>query len=187
MKKLLSIVLASALCAPAFAQKMGSSNSNAPTVKQTVMAGEAKISLDYTSITWASGATMGRILDKEGGAKVRARTNDTASKAPLGALSTSVDLMCGDVHLPAGEYQVYFTITEDLAWQINFQGKDKTHTMKLDLANSDHESKRLMLCLYAGEEEGAGVYVAFGKQSGMLSLKPHSGKEAKDANAKDSK
>ncbi len=176
MTKILSFVLAAALCAPAFAQKMGSTNSDAPTVKQTVMAGDAKISLDYTSITWASGKTMARIMDKEKGAGVRERVNGSAGDSPLGSLTTSVDLKCGDLLLPAGEYQIYFTIGDDLAWSINFKSGDKTHTMKLALSDSEHESKRLMLCLYAGEEEGAGVYVAFGKHSGMLDLKPHAAK-----------
>lgn len=172
MTKMLSFALAAALCAPAFAQKMGMTNSDAPTVKQTVMAGDAKISLDYTSITWASGKTMTAIMDKEKGARYRERINGGASESPLGSLTTSVDLMCGELHIPAGEYKVYFTITDDLAWQINFMGKEKTHTMKLPLADADHESKRLLLCLYAGEDEGAGVYVSFGKHSGMLDLKP---------------
>ncbi|MBL8727212.1 MAG: hypothetical protein JNM25_02195 [Planctomycetes bacterium] len=176
MTKILSFALAAALCAPAFAQKMGSSNSDAPTVKQTVMAGDAKISLDYTSITWASGRTMTAIMDKEKGGRMRERINGSASDSPLGSLTTSVDLMCGELVIPAGEYKVFFTITDDLAWQINFMGKEKTHTMKLPLTESEHESKRLMLCLYAGEEEGAGVYVAFGKHSGMLDLKPNAAK-----------
>jgi hypothetical protein len=176
MTKILSFALAAALCAPAFAQKMGSSNSDAPTVKQTVMAGDAKISLDYTSITWASGRTMTGLMDKDKGGRMRERVNGSAKDSPLGSLNTSVDLMCGELQIPAGDYKVYFTITDDLAWQINFMGKDKTHTMTLPLAEAEHESKRLMLCLYAGEEEGAGVYVAFGKHSGMLDLKPHAAK-----------
>lgn len=183
MKKLLSVFLATALCTPVFAQKMGMTNNDAPTLKQTIMAGEAKISLDYTSITWASGQTMSRIMDKENGARARKRINDSASQAPLGMLNTSVDLKCGDVMIPAGEYSVYFTVTDDLAWQINFQGKDKTHTVKLALQDSEHESKRLLLCLYAGDDAGAGVYVAFGKQSGMLNLMPAGSKEAKEANS----
>jgi len=173
MTKILSFALAAALCAPAFAQKMGSTNTNAPTVKQTIMADDAKISLDYTSITWASGKTMERIMDKEAGARMRTRINESAGDSPLGSLSTSVDLMCGDLHIPAGEYKIHFTIGDDLGWSINFKGKDKTHTTKLALSDSEHESKRLMMCLYAGEDEGAGVYVAFGKHSGMLELKPH--------------
>ena len=169
----LSFALAATLCVPAFAQKMGMTNSDAPTVKQTVAAGDAKISLDYTSITWATGKTMTAIMDKEKGARFRTRINEGASESPLGSLNTSVDLMCGNEHIPAGEYKVYFTITDDLAWQINFQGKEKTHTVKLELADSGHESKRLLLCLYAGDDDGAGVYVSFGKMAGMLSLKPH--------------
>lgn len=176
MKKILAVCLAAALCAPAFAQKMGSSNTNAPTIKQSIVAGDAKMSLDYTSITWASGQTMARLMDKEGGARARTRTNENASKAPLGAFTTSVAVMVGDLHLPAGEYKVFFTITEDLAWQINFQSGDKTHTTKLPVQESEHESKRLLLCLYAGDEEGAGVYVAFGKHGGMLNIKPHAAK-----------
>ncbi len=169
MKQLLSFALAVALCAPAFAQKMGSSNSNAPTVKQTVMAGDAKMSLDYTSITWAGGATMTAIADKEKGERIRTRVNSQAAEKPLATFSTSVDVTCGDLKLAAGEYQVYFTIDADLAWNLNFKSGDKVMTQKLKLEDSGHESKRLMMCFYA-EDNGAGVYLAFGKQSGMLSF-----------------
>ena len=183
MKNLISIVLATALCAPAFAQKTGMSNQDAPTIKQTIMAGANKISLDYTAITWASGKTMSDILDKANGANARKGLNNRGPKSPLATFSTSIDVMCGDLQIPAGEYQVFFTITEELVWQINFQGKDKTLTTKLEVANDEkHESKRLLLCLYAGEESGAGVYVAFGKQSGMINFKTGS-KGATDAKA----
>ncbi|MFY9345397.1 MAG: hypothetical protein WAT39_23095 [Planctomycetota bacterium] len=179
MKTILSLAFAAALCAPVSAQKMGMTNTNAPTVKQTVMAGDAKISLDYTSITWASGSTMTAIMDKDKGARARTRVNNTAPNEPLGTLSTSIDVTCGDLQLGAGEYKVYFTIGDDLSWNINFASKDKTHTMKLALAASEHESKRLLLCLYAEEDGAAGVYVSFGKQSGMLSFKPGAKKEGK--------
>lgn len=175
MKKLLTIALAAALCAPAFAQKMGMTNSNAPTVKQAVESEGAKISLNYTSITWADGKTMNMLTDKEKGARSRQRLNDNAAKSPLGSFSTSVSVKCGDLVLAAGEYSVYFTITEDCQWQINFADKDgKAQTMVLPVQKSEHESKRLLLCLYA-EEEGAGVYVSFGLMSGMLTFVPHSG------------
>jgi hypothetical protein len=174
--KFLSFALAAALCAPAFAQKMGSTNADAPSVKQSLMAGDAKVALDYTSITWAAGKTMARIMDKENGARMRARVNESAADAPLGSMTTSVDLMCGDLHLPAGDYKLFFTITDDLAWHINFQGAEKTHTLKLPLGDSPQESKRLKLCLYAGDDDGAGIYVAFGKHHGSLALKPHMAK-----------
>lgn len=169
MKKLLSIVLAAALCAPAFAQKMGSTNTNAPALKQSITAGDAKMSLDYTSIVWAEGKMMARLGDKENGAKARERFNAAGPNAPLGQFTSSVDVKCGDLALPAGEYAVYFTIADDLSWSINFKAGDKVHSQKLKLDNSEHESKNLMMCLYA-EEGGAGAYLAFGKLSGMLSF-----------------
>lgn len=175
MKILLSAVLAAALCTPAFAQRMGSANRNAPMLKQSITAGDATMSLNYTSITWASGKTMTALADKENGARARKMVNDSAAQQPLADFSTSVDVMCGDLHLAAGDYKLYFTVDDECAWHLNFQGKgqDAAQSMKLDLQNSEHESKRLMMCLYAEETAGAGVYVAFGSSSGMLSFKPH--------------
>ncbi len=167
MKTLLSFALAAALCAPAFAQKQGMSNNDAPEMKQSIAAGAAKMSLDYTSITWATGKTMTALMDKEKGGRARERVNGNAANAPLASFKTSVDCKCGDAVLPAGDYQVFFTIGDDLAWSLNFKNGDKVVSTKLKLDNSDHESKRLMMCLYA-EDNGAGVYIAFGKQSGMI-------------------
>ncbi len=173
MKTFLTLALAAALCAPVSAQKQGGTNRNAPTIKQSITSGKAEMSLDYTSITWASGSTMEKIMNKETGADSRKGVNANATKEPLATFKTSVDVMCGDLHLAAGEYKVFYTIDEDLNWSINFMMGDKTHTMKLELADSEHESKRLMMCLYAGEKAGAGVYVAFGSKSGMIEFKPH--------------
>lgn len=183
MKNLLSIALVTALCAPAFAQKSGMSNQDAPTIKQTIMAGTNKISLDYTSITWADGKTMSAILDKASGADARKRMNANGPKNPLASFSTSTDVTLGELQIPAGDYQVFFTITEELAWQINFQGREKTLTTNLNVSNEgEHESKRLLLCLHA-VDNNVGVYVAFGKQSGMLTFKTGGGKAASDAKA----
>jgi hypothetical protein len=171
MKKILSFVLAAALCAPAFAQKSGSSNTNAPSLKQSIEAKGASMSLDYYSVTWAEGRTMARLMDKENGAQARKRLNDNAANNAIGTFKTSVDVSCGDTMLAAGEYSVFFTIDEDLNWSINFKSGEKVHSHKLTLADSGHESKMLLLCLYAAEK-GAGVYVAFGSKSGDLQFAP---------------
>ena len=171
--KILTLALAAALCAPALAQKMGMTNTNAPTIKQTITANDVTMSLDYTSITWADGATMTRLADKENGARVRERVNKTAPNEPLATFKSSVDVKFGDVSLPAGEYQVYFTVGDDLAWSLNFKSGDKVHTTKLQLSDATgHESKRLLMSLYAGDGGGAGVYLAFGKMGGMLNITP---------------
>lgn len=171
MMKLLSFALAAALCAPAFAQKMGMSNNGAPEIKQSLTAGTAKMSLDYTSITWADGKTMGMLADKDKGAKVRERINKTGPDNPLATFTTSIDCQCGDAMLPAGDYKVFFSIGEDMTWSLNFKNGDKVMTTKLKLEDSGHEGKRLLMCLYA-EDTGAGVYLAFGKMSGMVSFMP---------------
>jgi hypothetical protein len=173
MKKFLTFALAAALCTPVFAQKTGMSNNNAPTVEQSVMAGGAKMSLNYISITWASGKTLESAMDKENGAGTRDYINGQATKKPLASFSTTVAVTSGYIKLDAGDYKVYYTISEACEWQINFAGKDdKVATMKLPLMDNGQPSKRLMMCLYAGDTEGAGVYIAFGEKMCMLDFKP---------------
>lgn len=173
MKKFLSIVLATSLLTPAFAQKMGSSNRNAPTVKQEITAGDTKVSLNYTAITWGDGSTMGNVMNKENGADTRKMVNGAAAKSPMGTFTNSVDLKVGDLNLPAGEYQVFFTINDDLSWNINFAAKDKVQTMKLALMeNAGHEHKQLVMSLYAADPKTAAIYLGFGKHGGMLTLTP---------------
>jgi hypothetical protein len=171
MKSFLSLALAAALCAPAFAQKMGSTNSNAPALSQSITIGEAKMSLDYTSITWADGKTMSAIADKEKGARARTRVNNSAANAPLGKFTSSIDCKCGEATLAAGSYDVYFTIGDDLGWSLNFKSGDKVTTTKLDLKSGEHESKRLQMLLHA-TDNGAGAWLSFGKMSGMLAFAP---------------
>lgn len=169
MKSFLSLALAAALCAPAFAQKMGSTNSNAPALSQSITIGEAKMSLDYTSITWADGKTMSAIADKEKGARARTRVNNSAANAPLGKFTSSIDCKCGEATLAAGSYDVYFTIGDDLGWSLNFKSGDKVTTTKLDLKSGEHESKRLQMLLHA-TDNGAGAWLSFGKMSGMIAF-----------------
>jgi len=178
MKKILTLALALTLTTPSFAQRMGSLNRNAPTVKQSVEAGQAKISLNYTSINWGDGRTMKMVSDKENGARARQMVNGSAAENPIAQFSSSVNVDCGELHIPAGDYKVYFTVDDDCVWHINFHAKDaeKALSMKLDLMPSDHQSKNLLMCLYA-EDDGAGVYLSFGTHSGMLSIKPAAKKD----------
>jgi hypothetical protein len=171
MSKFVSLAAAALLfAAPSFAQKMGMANNDAPTISQTIETKGAKITLNYTSITWATGQTMDAAMNKEKGASTRKRINDTAKNAPLGEFTTSTDVTCGDLKIPAGSYKLAFTINDNTDWEINFINGDKTLTMKLPLMASPEEAKRLLLCLYAGNEGGAGVYVSFGKKMCMLNF-----------------
>jgi hypothetical protein len=171
MMKILSLVLVAALCAPASAQKMGMTNSNPPALKQSITAGDAKMSLDYMSITWADGKTMGMLADKDKGAGYRERVNKSGPGSPLATFSTSADVKLGELAIPAGEYQVFFTIGDDLSWSMNFKQGDKVLTHKLAMMDSPEQNKRLLLCLYAADA-GAGVYCAFGNKMTMLNFTP---------------
>ncbi|MFO1077083.1 MAG: hypothetical protein U1E73_05075 [Planctomycetota bacterium] len=176
MKKFLTLALIAFLCTPAFAQKMGSRNRNAPTIKQSIAVGGQTISFDYTSIAW--GNTVEMVMDKDKGAEARAMVNQMAERAPLATFTTSADCKCGDLALPAGEYKVSFTVSDECVWSLNFKGKDdKSLSLKLDLMDTPQESKRLLLCLYAGDDEGAGLYVSFGKKMCMLNFMPSKDKK----------
>jgi hypothetical protein len=175
MNKLLSLALAAALCAPAFAQVSGMINQGAPTMSQTLTAGGAKIQLDYTSIAWGRGEMFTKAMDKADGADARKGINELSKKKPIGSFSTSVDVTIGTLKIPAGEYKIGFTITENLDWEINFMGKE-TLTMKLPLMdNKEMPHKRLLCSLFAGDDKGAGVYIAFGEKWCILNVAPGGG------------
>lgn len=164
MKKLLSFALALALCAPIFAQAN-------PKIDQTITAGDVKMSLNYTARSYGEGKTVAMLMDKEGGKEMRAMMNERMAARPMATFSSTVDCKCGDAMLPAGEHQIYFTVGDDLAITMHFKQGDKTVSTKLALKEEGHEAKRLLMCLYA-EETGAGVYLAYGKMSGMVSFVP---------------
>lgn len=176
MKKLLSLVLAVAICAPAFAQR-------GPKLEQTITSGTTKMTLNYTSLSYGEGKTVGTLLDKEGGKEMRQMMNERSANRPLATFSTSINVKCGDAVLAAGEYGVYFTVSDELVWTINFKQGEKVVSSVVKLDDSQHESKRLLMCLYA-EEAGAGVYLSFGKMSGMLSFQPHEGKATEASGGK---
>jgi hypothetical protein len=171
MFRLFPFVLAAALCMPAFAQKMGSSNANAAVVKQTVTHENATFALDYHAINWVDGKMMKLLADKEKGARQRQRVNGSGPQSPLATFNTSVACKCGDLELAAGEYKVYFTITEDCTWQINFLAEgQEAKSLALGLMDTPESSKILMMCLFACADEGAGVYLAFGDKFCILTF-----------------
>ena len=170
MRRRLPLVLG-LLLAPATAQRDGSININAPKVTQTVTSGSTRISLAYTALAWGRGAIVKKAMAK-GGYDTRKTINDLALSRPAGVFGTSVDLTCGDLKIPAGEYGLAFTINDNCEWQINFMGRE-TLTMKLPLNdNKERPSAMLVLSLYAGEQGCVCCYIAFGDQACVLTLTP---------------
>ncbi|MFO0980328.1 MAG: hypothetical protein U1E76_01065 [Planctomycetota bacterium] len=67
---------------PAFAQKMGSANRNAPTINQTITFGKDTIEISYISITWAEGNWAKSLEDEAKKAQMRAGINKSSRDQP---------------------------------------------------------------------------------------------------------
>lgn len=173
MKRLaLTLIAAGFLAVPALAQKMGSSNRNAPTVKQSITLDPiGTVSLDYTAIQFGSGRWAATLENEQTRDQMRERINGQANATPLAAFTTEKDVDIGGKHVPAGTYKMSFTISDDYKWQVTLIG-DETITIPLNLEKTEMASKRLVCSLHAGDEDGtAGVYIAFGEQWGLLTIK----------------
>jgi len=174
MNRYVTLVVGLLMAVPVAAQKSGMINQNAPKLTQSLTAGEAKIQLDYTSIAWGQGQAFNAAMDK-GNGDARKQINELAKSKPIGSFTTSVDLTCGDVKIPAGEYKLGFIITDNMEWQMSFMGKD-TINVKLPLTDSKEKQSTMLVCsLFAGDRGTAGCYVAFGQKSCVVNFAPASG------------
>jgi hypothetical protein len=164
MKSLVvSAFLALCAAAPASAQKMGSTNANAPRCTTSITAGGMTVEIAFTSITMAAGKTMEQINSEKGEA-TRTRINASAEKNPLAELKTSSDITVGGKAVKAGTYAMFFTIDEKMKWHLNLASKDGKIDWTLDLKDAP-EMKRLHIILGAGDEDGtAKLTIGFGKK-----------------------
>ncbi|MFH0945007.1 MAG: hypothetical protein V2A76_07400 [Planctomycetota bacterium] len=175
MLKFAFIVLSLGLFAlPATAQKMGMINRNAPAIEQKMDLGSTgTVSLKYTGITWGAGAWAKALEDEGKRDQARQRINQTADKSPLGSFECSKDVQIDDVLVPAGKYDLAFKLDDDFAWQIALAKEGSSISIPLTLTQAEEASKRLVVSVYAGDEDfTGGLYVAFGMDSGMLSITP---------------
>jgi hypothetical protein len=168
---LVAVVL---LSAPALAQKMGSSNRNAPAIRQTMTIGNQSIELGYTAITWAGGQWAAALKDEGSRGEWRVRINESAAKSPLGSLKLTTALDFGGVKVEPGAWKLGFTLNDNFDWQITMIGESGTTVqVPLVLKEVGEASRRLMLALAAGDEDGtAKVVVAFGNSRCDLLLAP---------------
>ena len=162
------IVVAALLVActgtPALAQRMGSANRNAPQVTQGITLGAAKLDLNYTSITWASGQWAAQLANDASKAAFRDNLNAAAAKAPLGALTTTAAFTIGGQKVEAGTYKLAFTLDDKYQWQITLSNDAGSVVIPLPLKTVEEDSRRLVTSLRAGEQDfTAEIVVAFGK------------------------
>ncbi|MCA8943580.1 MAG: DUF2911 domain-containing protein [Planctomycetes bacterium] len=185
---LLSFALA--LGTPAFAQKMGGTNHNAPMLTQTFTSDDKSVDfvVEYTAITWADGQFMTRVMDKENGGRVREHVNRVAPTQPLGSLRADSPLQIGGTNVPKGMYALYFTIGEDLVWSVNLQNeKDESMVfswkLSLDTVKKKHSRLRVLLAP-AESARNAELEVSFGNMQGALEVARGSEKKAESQPSK---
>lgn len=158
---------------PAFAQKMGSTNRNAPSIKQQMTIGNQSIELGYIAISWASGQWAAATSDEATRGEWRTRINEAAPKSPLGSLKVTTAITMAGVKVEPGAYKLAFTLDEKFQWQITLFGDAATLQVPLALKSGDESKGRLMLALCAADEEGsAAIELAFGKQRATVPLLP---------------
>lgn len=168
------------LCAPAAAQRMGSTNRAAPTVTESIEFKDGpKLEVSYQSITWAGGQMMRRLMDKEGGAGAREGFNRRAVGSPLGTVAASAGFTLGGKAVDAGEYDLYFTIDEDLKWHLVLASKTTDGPpidWALPLEDTDNHRSRLGIDLGAGDEDNTGVLrISFGTKHCAVAFAPGEG------------
>lgn len=148
------------------AQRMGSSNSGAPTVSQSIkFSNGAALSIEYASITWASGSTMDRIASDDSG-RFRQRINSSAEKNPLGSATVTKAVTLGGKVVKAGDYKLYFTLDEKNAWHMVMASGSTKHDWKLPLEEGSKMKSRLTMSLSAAKQDSAAnLAVSFGKMS----------------------
>lgn len=155
------------LCAPAAAQIGGSANRAAPTLTENItFPSGAMLEVSYKSATWAEGRMMKALTDKEEGEGTRSAFNRRAAGSPLGSLQAKMDFTVGGKTVAAGEYDLYFTIDEDLKWHLVLANKT-TDGPNIDwllaLEEGDKHRTRLGIDLGAGDDNNTGeLRISFG-------------------------
>jgi len=175
MKVIIATTLAlCALSGPASAQRMGMINQNAPSIEQKMDLGKTGvIELSYAGINFGQGNWASTLEDEKRREGMRTRINSTADQAPLGTFSTTKNIKLGETSVQAGEYDLAFKLNDEFEWELSLTSDDAKATVPLELADTEELSKRLVLSVYAGDEDfTGGLYLAFGQRFGMLSITP---------------
>jgi len=179
----IALVALTAFSAPAAAQVTGSTNRNAPKMEQTCDLGSERVlTLNYTAITFAGGNWAASLADESRRDRMKAYINGKADSAPIAFFETTSDMMINETRVAAGEYDMAFVLNDDFKWDLRLKSDSGSIMIALNLTDSPMASKRLIMSLHGGEEDGtAGVYIAFGEQIGTLDLTPAPEKKADGA------
>lgn len=176
------------LAVPAAAQVSGSINRDAPTVTNSIaFADGSKITIDYKAIHFGQGAWLERFEAMKGDEQRLERFNKGAAAAPIGTVTTSMPCTVAGRQVPAGSFDMFFTVSARAGWVLNLKDKGNAEApaiqWRLALKETDSQETRLKIALTAGEAANqAQVSVAFGQQAVSVPVAP-TAKDAKNAPA----
>lgn len=165
------------LATPLTAQRMGSTNRNAPTAGCFIeFAGGNRIEVSYQAITLAEGKFMKRLEDwrkaedKEQAEGWIERFNATAQKKPLGKVKIKGKLTLGGKDVAAGEYGMAFMLDEKINWKVAIldEKQEIKASFNLETKAPKATARRLGMWLAAGDRGGADLGIAFGDVSTKL-------------------
>ena len=174
MKILLTIGTAATMLAlPLGAQRMGHSNTNAPTVQQSLVLGDmGSVTVSYTSITWGGGRWAQALASPASRDGMRATVNEAAVTDPLGTLETSVNLTIGPKQLAAGNYKLAFMINEEFSWELVLSNDSQRTVVPLEFGSNALKSERLQILLMSGDEDFTGrLFIGFSDKAADLGVK----------------
>ena len=187
MKRLTFFALGFALAVPASAQVSGSINGDAPTVSSAIaFKNGSKIELSYTAIHFGKGMWMAAKEDED----KRERLNNFAPKKPIGKVSTTADLVAAGRTVPAGNYAMFFTVSERGSWILNLrpEGEGELIRWGLRLSKTDKQLSRMSISLAAGDKgDSAQLTVAFGDLAVSVPVTPGAAKDGAKPTSRGSK
>jgi len=162
MKTLPIAVCAALLAAVVPAQVSGSINQNAPVVAHSITMGPTKLELTYSAIRFGQGAWQ-KILENT---EAHEKFNTFAEKSPIGSVKTNAPVMAAGHEVPAGEYTMFFTVSEQAGWVLNLKPKTgESIRWRLVLTPSAAKNDCLKISLDPTAQNGTcSLTIAFGSE-----------------------
>lgn len=154
----------SLLALPLTAQVSGSIKRDAPTVENTIKFADGEsLTMSYTAIRFGEGQWMAYLERKD----AYERFNQGAMARPIGSVTASCDLQVGQNAVPAGEYDMYFSLHEQAGWLLNLRkkgGEGDPILWRVVTVDSEQDCSRIRFDLTPGEAgDTAHINLMFGK------------------------
>ena len=170
------------LAVPAQAQISGSINRDAPTVSRSIQFKDlGTLTVKYTAIHFGKGAWQG-ILKNTGRHE---GFNKRAESRPIGSIKTTVVATASGREIPAGNYDLFFTVSEQAGFILNLKNKGDSEAKpirwRMAMTETKTKNTRFDISLNPGAKAGTcSITIAFGQKSVTVPLKLGAKKKEKN-------